>query len=187
MPLALIVYDDFWRSAAPQTLASFLDPLLPVGGKATSASGEALKPGRPIANPGPNRMVRTGADATLSAEDSLFATSFSWVRISGPATPAINKPNSMITTFNAPVAGDYRVQLIVGDGTTPDSKKEVVITADNNFPDPATVKFAHVKNVLQNVVHKASAKCTDCHVTPTVTPTPPIFYNSFDRDGIGGG
>jgi hypothetical protein len=190
MPLAMIVYDDFWRSSAPQKLATFLDPLLPAGGKATSASGEALTPGRPIANPGPNRMVRTGVDATLSAEDSLFATSFTWVPISGPATPAIDKLNSMITTFNAPVAGDYRVQLIVGDGTTPDSKKEVVITADNNFPDTAKLKFAHVKNVLQNVQHSGpTPTCIGCHKdvpTPAPTNTPPVWYTNFDRNGIGG-
>jgi len=181
MPLALIVYDDFWRSSAPDKLATFLDPFLPVGGKATSSNGRALKPGRPVADPGPNRMVRSATIATLSAENSLFATAYQW---SSNAVTIVN-PNSMIATFPDSPAGSYTVTLTVSNGTATDSK-DVVITADNNFPDPTTLKFAHVKNVLQNVVHKASAKCTDCHVTPTVTPTPPIFYNGFDRDGIGG-
>jgi hypothetical protein len=184
MPLALIVYDDFWRSSAPQTLASFLDPLLPVGGKATSVSGEALRPGRPIADPGPNRMVKTATSATLSAENSLFATTFQW---SSSAVSIIN-PNSIIATFPPSPAGSYTVTLKVSNGTLSDSK-DVAITVDDNFPDPATLKFAHVKNVLQNVVHKASAKCVDCHkdvATPAPINTPAISYTSFDRNGSGG-
>src|SRR5712691_11105554 len=105
MPLALIVYEDFWKSSAPKTLATFLDPLLPVGGKATTTSGTALTPGRPIADPGPNRMVRTATNAVLSAENSLFATTYNWTLISGSAT--ITNPNSMIATFSAPLAGAY--------------------------------------------------------------------------------
>ena len=58
--------------------------------------------------------------------------------------------------------------------------KAVTITVDNTFRDPATLKFAHVKNVLQN-----GSTCTTCHLEtalPQPAATPPIWYRSFDRD-----
>lgn len=190
MPLALIVYNDFWNDPnAPNQLANFINPTLGAltpAQTATDSAGFALKPGRPIASPGPDRMVKTGANATLTGENSLFAGSFNWSMVSGSAT--IANPNSMITTFNAPTPGSYVVRLTVGNGMQTDSK-DITITADNNFPDPSTLKFAQVKNVLQNVVHKGSVKCVDCHkdvATPAPVNTPPIWYTNFDRNGIGG-
>src|SRR6266446_5928538 len=171
MPLALIVYEDFWKSSAPKTLATFLDPLLPVGGKATSANGDALTPGRAIANPGPNRMARTNANAILSAENSLFATTYSW---STTGAALITNPNSMIATFSAPLAGNYTVQLTVGNVASTDTKT-VIITVDDSFTDPANLKFAHVKNVLQNV-----STCTSCHTPAGIAP---LAYTNFDRNG----
>src|SRR5712691_6500923 len=183
MPLALIVYGDFWKSSAPKQLAQYIDSVLGPG-TATTASGDELRPGRPVANPGPNRMVKSATSATLSAEDSLFATTFQW----SSSTVSIINPNSMIAIFPPSPAGSYTVTLKVSNGTLSDSK-DAVITVDDNFPDPATLKFAHVKNVLQNVVHKASAKCVDCHkdvATPAPINTPPIWYTNFDRNGSGG-
>ena len=186
MPLALIVYDDFWKSSAPNTLAAYIDTVLGAG-TATSASGAALTPGRPIADAGPNRMVRTNANAILTAENSLFASTFSWTMVSGSAT--ISNANGMIAIFNAGVAGTYVVRLTVGNGASTNSK-DVTITVDDNFPDPLNIRFAHVKNVLQNIVHTtttppASQKCTACHTTTAVSPMPPIFYSNFDRNGSG--
>jgi hypothetical protein len=186
MPLAFIVYDAFWNSNAPNQLAAYINPLLTPPQTVLDASGAALRPGRPIASPGPNRMVRTGANAILTGEDSLFAGSYSWSMVSGSATLA--NPNSMIATFNAPSAGDYVVRLTVGNGSQTDSK-DVTITVNDSFPDSQRIKFAHVKNVLQNLNYITSQvltpgkKCVSCHVSPAVSPTPPIFYNSFDRDG----
>ena len=190
MPLALIVYNDFWNSNAPAQLANFINPSLAAltpAQTATDSSGAALKPGRPVASPGPNRMVRTGANAILTGEDSLFASSFSWSMVSGSAT--IANPNSMVALFNAQVAGDYVVQLAVGNGSQTDAKN-VTITVSDTFPDPLSIKFAHVKNALQNISYTTAQvtnqKCVTCHVSPATSPTPPIFYNSFDRDGSGG-
>ena len=59
MPLAKIVYDDFWGSgsAMPGLFATFLeDPAQPAPGPYTVRSGgTVLTPGRPLADPGPNR------------------------------------------------------------------------------------------------------------------------------------
>jgi PKD repeat protein len=193
MPLALIVYDDFWSTNAPNQIANFISvplSLLTPPRTATDSGGVALRPGRPIASPGPNRMVRTGANATLTAEDSLFASSFNWSMVSGSAN--IADPSAMITTFNASAAGDYVVKLTVSNGTQSDSRN-VTITVNDSFPDPQSIKFAHVKNVLQNLTHITSEvpnpgkKCVTCHVSPAATPTPPVFYNNFDRNGTGVG
>jgi mono/diheme cytochrome c family protein len=178
MPLALIVHQDFWESSAPATLAAYIDSVLGAG--SATASGVTLQPGRPVANPGPDRMVRTNANAILSAADSLFATGYSWSVVSGPASATITNPTARVATFIAAVAGQYTVRLTVSDGTRNDSKN-VVITVDDSFPDPSALKFAHVKNVLQNL-----STCTTCHkVTPLpqAANTPPIWYTNFDRNG----
>src|SRR5258706_10880557 len=145
-------------------------------------------PGRPIADPGPDRMVRTGANAVLTGENSLFSSSFGWTSISGPSTPTISNANGMVAIFNATVAGTYVVGLAVNGGA---ASKNVTITVDDNFPDPLNIKFAQVKNVLQNVLHGGTTHCIDCH-TPvanvvTGTRVPPIWYTSalFDRDNDG--
>jgi hypothetical protein len=192
MPLAEIVYNDFWNSSAPNLLANAITGQLQLRippQTALAAPGVALRPGRPIASPGPNRMVRTGANAILTGEDSLFASSYSWSQVSSNP-PGLNAiiagPDSMIATFNAPAAGDYVVQLTVSNGPQSDTRS-VTITARDDFPDAESIKFAHVKNVLQNLTYTTSQvtaqKCVTCHVSPATSPTPPIFYNSFDRNG----
>jgi hypothetical protein len=191
MPLAQIPHQDFWNSSAPQTLATFVDAMT-TQGNATS-NGAPLMPGRPIADPGPDRMVRTGANAVLTGENSLFATTFNWsLDPTGPQTATITNPNGMVAIFNASVATNpvgintpYKVVLTVNGSVS----KTMNVTVDDNFPDPLNIKFAHVKNVLQNIQHstaQASGKCVSCHTSPAVSPTPPIFYNStLDRDNNG--
>src|SRR5260221_3093374 len=182
MPLSLIPHRDFWNSAAPQMLASFIDAEL---GPGTATSGGApLMPGRPIADPGPDRMVRTGSNAVLTGENSLFASTFAWTEPAPSGHVTISSPSGMVAIFNADLAGTYTIRLTVNNGPF----KEVKITVDDNFPDPLNIKFAHVKNLLQNIQHatsQTSGKCVNCHISPAVSPTPPIFYNSFDRNGDG--
>jgi hypothetical protein len=183
MPLAQIPHQDFWSSSAPQTLASFVDAMTAPG--IATLNGAPLMPGRPIADPGPDRMVRTGANAVLTGENSLFATSYSWTGVSGPSNPLITNPTGMVAIFNASVAGTYVINLSVNGGA---SSKNVTVTVDDNFPDPLNIKFAQVKNVMQNVLHKGTTKCVDCHKdvsVPLPTTTPPIWYTNFDRDNDG--
>jgi hypothetical protein len=183
MPLAQIPHSDFWSSSAPQMLASFVDAQLGAG--SATSNGAPLMPGRPIADPGPDRMVRTNANAVLTGENSLFASSFAWTEPSASGHVNIDNPNGMVAIFNADTAGIYTVRLTVNNG----SFKDVKIYVDDNFPDPLNIKFAHVKNVMQNIQHstvQTSGKCVGCHVSPAVSPTPPIFYNStLDRDNNG--
>ena len=180
MPLAQIPHSNFWSSSAPQMLASFIDTRLGAG--AATSNGAPLMPGRPIADPGPDRMVRTNANAVLTGENSLFASSFAWSEPTPSGHVTITNPNGMVAIFNADAAGIYTVRLTVDSGPF----KDVTVTVDDNFPDPLNIKFAQVKNVLQNIQHNGTTKCTSCHVSPAVSPTPPIFYNStLDRDHDG--
>src|SRR6266853_2114257 len=185
MPLSLIPHTDFWNSTVPQMLASFIDSELGPG--TATANGAPLMPGRPIADPGPDRMVRTGSNAVLTGENSLFASTFSWTEpvLSGHVT--ISNPNGMVAILNADLAGIYTIRLTVNNGPF----KEVKITVDDNFPDPLNIKFAQVKNVLQNVVHSGTTQqCISCHTTTAnvavATRVPPIWYTNFDRDLSGG-
>jgi hypothetical protein len=94
----------------------------------------------------------------------------------------------MVAIFNASVAGTYVVNLSVNGGA---SSKNVTIVVDDNFPDPLNIKFAQVKNVLQNVVHTGTTQqCISCHTTTAnvavATRVPPIWYTNFDRDLSGG-
>jgi hypothetical protein len=139
-------------------------------------------------------MVRTNANAVLTGENSLFASTFLWTSVSGPSAPSIDNPTGMVAIFNANTAGTYVVNLSVNGGA---SSKNVTITADDNFPDPLNIKFAQVKNELQNVPHVLNKRCVDCHTaisTPgqqvTTSLIPPIWYSSAlagggDRDGDG--
>ncbi len=181
MPLAFLVYQDFWRSNGPSILASYLDSVLGAG-TATTAGGAAKLPGRPIAEPGPNRMVRRGANATLYGGDSLFATSYNWTLDSSTPGATISNANSPTATFFSNFAGNYIVHLAVTGGGQSDTKA-VTITVDDNFRNPATLKFAHVKDVLQN-----GSTCTTCHLPRAVvqpSATPPIAFTDFDRNRSG--
>jgi mono/diheme cytochrome c family protein len=165
-------------------LASFVESQLGVG--TATANGAPLMPGRPIADPGPDRMVRTGSNAVLTGENSLFASTFAWSEPTPSGHVTISNSNGMVAIFNADLAGTYTIRLTVNNGPF----KEVKIAVDDNFPDPLNIKFAQVKNVLQNVLHGGTTRCIDCHTpTPnvaTATRVPPIWYLDFDRDGSGG-
>jgi hypothetical protein len=181
MPLAFLVYQDFWKSNGPTILASYIDSVLGAG-TATTSSGAEKRPGRPVADPGPSRMVRTGANATLYGGNSLFATTYNWTL--DPSTPGVSISNSSsaTATFFSNFSGSYIVHLTVGGNGRSDSKS-VVVTVDDSFRDPATLKFAHVKDVLQN-----GTTCTTCHLPRAVvqpSATPPIWYTNFDRNFSG--
>ncbi|MBI3530045.1 MAG: hypothetical protein HY067_19025 [Betaproteobacteria bacterium] len=182
MPLAFLVYQDFWKSNGPSILASYIDSILGVG-TATTSSGAAKQPGRPIAEPGPNRMVRTGFNARLYGGDSLFATSYSWTLDASTPGAAITNPNSQTATFLSAFPNTYIVHLTVSNGAQSDSKTVNVVVNDT-FRDPANLRFAHVKDVLQN-----GSTCTTCHLPsalPQPAATPPIWYTDFDRNFSGG-
>lgn len=180
MPLAKIVYERFWGSNDPDTLATFLQ-----GAQSQAVydgSGAILKPGRPVADPGPDRTV--DSPAILSAANSLYATTYAWSVVTSPPSAmfSLSSPNSMQTSFTANTNGLYRLQLVVGNGTTQSAPVTVNITIDTPgsaaLPKAASaINFSDIKGILQG-----SAGCSGCHQPGG---DPPIYYIDYDRNGDG--
>jgi cytochrome c553 len=179
MPLAKIVYEAFWDSDRPQQLATFLE----AQGLPVRANGAVLPPGRPVADPGPGRVVAPGA-TRLSASMSLFASSYSWSIVSGPTGASLANATSPEPTFTATAPGTYVVQLVAGNGTVQSAPAPLTLVVSATVsPQPGAIRFADVKAVMQE-----ANRCTQCHSAEGAQPRPPVFYTNMDRneDGIAG-
>lgn len=180
MPLAQIVYNAFYGANRQETVGAFLTQQ---GLNVKDASGATLRPGRPIADPGPSRVVRQGA-TPLSASNSLYATSYAWSIIGGPAGGAtIASPSAENTTFNATQNGTYTVRLVASAGNVQSAPADIQIVVDNTLAKaPADIRFADIKAVLQS----PEAGCTNsnCHA-PGGTQSAPVYYTNLDRNGDG--
>lgn len=177
MPLAKLVYDKYWSTPSMfQTLGSYLV-------NAGFADGASM-PGRPIADPGPDRVVPLGA-STLSAAMSLYASSFQWSVQSGPAGgAALANADSASATFTATLPGSYGVQLVARNSQgTASPPALLTIVVDNTLPYvPAALRFADIKPLLQ----AGAGQCTNCHQSGgDGTVIPPIWYSDLDRAGTG--
>ena len=177
MPLAKIVFDAFYRGTGPESVATFLTAN---GYVARDSAGVALRPGRPIANPGPARVVALGA-TQLSGQDSLFASTYAWTLVSGPAGgAALTNTTSATPTFTATAPGTYVVQLVVtGNNLTSDPVQRTIVASNSLAVDPSAIRFSHIKEILQ------TAGCTNCHTPTGPTPRPPLYYTNEDRNGDG--
>lgn len=181
MPLAKIVYDAFYGTPdRPESIASFLAAQ---GLSVRDASGAALKPGRPVADPGPARVVRQGA-TTISGAGSLYATGYLWTLISGPTNGAtLANTTAQAATFTATLDGSYVVQLVVSAGNTLSAPVQTTIVVNNTLPQaPSAIRFSDIKAVLQS----PTAGCTNagCH-SPGGAISAPVFYTTVDRNGDG--
>ena len=179
MPLAKLQFDDFWRSAQPDTLASFLQGL---GLVTRDPAGAVLRPGRPVADPGPDRTITQGP-TTLSATGSLYSTTFAWSLVSGPdgTVPPVNvslaNATSAQATFAASANGTYVVQLVTGDGTAQSAPAQLRVVVNAALaPAPAAIRFSDIKTIMQ------TTGCTGCH---TPGGPPPVFFANVDRNGDG--
>ena len=192
MPLAKVVYDTFWApgSNQPELLATFLQGQGFGTRELRDAAGAVLRPGRPVADPGPDRVVFPGA-TTLSAAASLFATSYSWSVVSGPGNTVppvgatLADPNSMQPTFTAG-NGTYVVQLIASNGSTQSAPVRLTLVVDPSLTQPpSALRFADIKKVLQG-----PAGCYSCHNANGGEPLPPVLFGDaagkdIDRNGDG--
>lgn len=179
MPLAKIVADRFWTTSMAETLGSWLQSL---GYTVRDGASALLRPGRPVADPGPNRTVKFGP-TTLSAANSLFASSYSWAIVTNPGNAgSLANSASVAPTFTATANGTYVLQLTVGNGTTQSTPASLTLVVNNSLaPDPSAIRFVDIKTVLQNPVG-----CVTCHIPPgTAATKPPVFYSDIDRNGDG--
>jgi cytochrome c553 len=216
MPLSKLLYDRYWATPSMyQSLGTFLQAANPVAASAVSytvldaAGNPLLKPGRPIADPGPDRVVAptTGITpaAILSASSSLYADTYAWAIVSMPplGDGALSLTTGLQTNFNATVAGTYQVQLTASKAANASTPVVLNIVVSNPWPAtitpvsglpaipnpvPAAIRFIDIKTVLQRVNGaSAAAACTKCHSTTPISPDmlPPVLYTNIDRNGDG--
>jgi hypothetical protein len=192
MPLAKIINQRFWSSNAPELLATFLDNH---GFNVRDGSGAVLRPGRPLADPGPDRTTRV--PVTLSGTNSLFATTYNWSIVSkepgsSPTLDGANSSTGATPVFNTNINGTYVLQLMVGNGSASSSPKQLTLTVNSGLsPAPSAVRFSDIRAILQSSL----TGCTGCHNdasssgaggTPPFEPsasTPPLFYTDYNRGG----
>ena len=177
MPLAKIVYDAFWRSSGPGVLASFLQS---EGYDVRDAGGAVAMPGRPVADPGPSRVVGLGA-TRLSAAGSLYATGFAWTIASGPPGATLADAGTAQPTFTATANGTWTVQLVASNGSAQSKPAQVLIVVDSALsPVPGAIRFADIKAAMQE-----GSACTTCHSPAAAGARPPVHYTDDDRNGDG--
>ena len=193
MPLAKIINQRFWSSNAPELLATFLGDN---GFNVRDSSGTVLRPGRPIADPGPDRTTRR--IVTLSGSNSLFASTYNWSIVSKPNGSTATLDGASTSTsptplFSTNIDGTYVVQLVVGNGGASSSPEQLTLNVvDSLLPDPSLIRFSDIRAILQS----PALPCTGCHndalstgasgtppFEPTCCGTPPIFYTDYNRGG----
>jgi hypothetical protein len=179
MPLAKLVYDTFHASSGEQTLANFL---VGQGFAASDASGTPLRPGRPIADPGPDRVLPQGA-TRLSGAGSLYANTYAWSIVSvpnGSLPAALTDANTAQPRFNAASDGTYVLSLVVGNDSAQSAPTLLTLVVNNALtPAPSAIRFSDIKAILQD-----GKECQGCH-NPAGPFHPPINFTNDDRDGDG--
>jgi hypothetical protein len=189
MPLAKIINQRFWSSNGPELLATFLDNH---GHNVRDGAGAVLRPGRPIADPGPDRT--TTVPVTLSGTNSLFASTYTWSIVSKEpgSSPSLANANSASPVFNTNINGTYVLQLVVGNGSASSSPEQLTLTVNSGLsPAPSAVRFSDIRGILQSPLTGCFGCHTDLQSTgPSGVPpweplayTPPIFYTDYDRGG----
>jgi hypothetical protein len=175
MPLAKIIFEDFWGSSQADTLATFLEGL---GFAVRDGAGAVLRPGRPVADPGPGRTITQGP-TTLSAAGSLFSTTYNWSIVSGPGGATLTNANTAQPTFNASADGTYVLQLVTGNGAAQSAPAQLTLVVNNALaPAPSAIRFSDVQATVQN----PALGCPLCH---TPGGPPPVLFANIDRNGDG--
>ena len=95
----------------------------------------------PVANAGPDLgSIISGTVITLNGGASTDANgdplTYGWTLLSKPAGSAavLANPTSVTPSFTVDLAGDYKAQLIVNDGTVDSAPDSVIITSNNVAP-----------------------------------------------------
>ncbi len=123
-----------YRISAPfkGTLLRTVTPDLPLAVVANRA---------PVAVPGTNQAVHTGAVVPLDGRDSYDLDGdllrFSWtLLLPAGSTARLDNANYVKPSFTADIAGTFRVQLVVNDGHVDSVLKELTVTASSGNTVP---------------------------------------------------
>ena len=174
MPLAKLVYDNYWST--PSINRPMSDYLANKG-----FADAASRAGRPVADPGPARVVKSLSTA-LDGSMSLYSTGYQWTISAGPGGATLSGAATMTPTFTAVSDGVYTLQLVTSASGVSSSAQSTTLVVDRNLPwNPTAVSFSDIKSILQT----GPGNCTTCHTTArnpqTQIQTPPVFYNDYDR------
>lgn len=186
MPLARLVYENFWADAndAPKLLADWLAETAQGSLSVTrDANNKPVRPGLPVADPGPDRVVPPNTNIALSAGQSQFATSFQWAFSSNPGSAAtldgVATSTAVRPVFKALADGTYTITLTAFNSNGDSTSRDLRVVVVTGTADPAALRFSAVSSILQ-------AKCASCH-QPGGNPLPPLYYldPGYDRSGTG--
>jgi hypothetical protein len=182
MPLAKLVYDKFWTT--PSMFGAMAQYLSDKGFADANA-----KPGHPVADPGPDRVIKSNS-VNLSAAMSLFSTGYQWTVTSGNAT--LTNAQTATPTFTANGGdGTYTVKLVTASASASSLPKTLTIVVNSALgwdPDALAFNSATAAHQIRDVLQTVGSPCLACHVNVPLTPTspiPPLFYNDYDRAGTG--
>ncbi len=167
MPLAKLIYDKFWSDP---TIYTPMETFLTAAGYTGT-----LRPGRPIADPGPDRITKLTA-IPLSGAMSLYSSTYQWtIFSSAPGGATLTGATTSTPTLNVPGTGTYEVDLVTAkDGVQSTSTRLKVVVNTALGWDPAGLKFADIKAILQG-----GAGCSGCHAPGG---QPPVSYTDIDRN-----
>ncbi|MGH8518609.1 MAG: hypothetical protein ACREUE_14245, partial [Panacagrimonas sp.] len=167
MPLAFVPYRNlFDDEGAIEQLASFLP-----GFSRTGTNGAVLRPGRPIADAGPDR--RAPSPVAVSGIASRQAASYAWRIVTRPlgAVASLDAPGAVRTRLIADTDGAYELELTVAKDGQNNSDRVIVTIDDAMSPAPSELRFeTDIKPVLQGA-------CVSCHTEGgNGSVLPPVFY-----------
>ena len=155
MPLAKIVYDAFWHDDRPGDAG---DVPAAQGHNGARWRGRRAAARPPDRRPGPDRAwCRSGA-TTLSGADSLFASTYAWTLVSGPAGGATLTNADL---GHADLHGHRRRHLrgaARDHGQRPHQqrrRRRRIVVSDDARPRPSAIRFADIKDD-----HADGAACT---------------------------
>jgi len=181
MPAALLQFKHFWGAEGQATEAAQLGSFLKDFSHGNS-DGTVEKPGRPIANAGPDRTVG-GLPMTLSAEDSVFAQSYAWSIVSAPtgAGASLARAGTARAELQGAADGTYEVRLTVAgsDGSTDSDTATITVQSSGlqtagglTIPAPRDLSSSDIASVF------VSATCTSCHYSGSTHTGIPLHYTS---------
>lgn len=178
MPMALVPYRNlFDADGAIEQIASFLPDFSRIAG-----DGSVLRPGRPIANAGPDRVAPS--PVAVSGVASRQAETFAWRIVTQPvgSNASLDSPAGVRTQLIADTDGLYELELTVAKDGVSGAADRVRVTVNSAMAlPPSAIRFeADIKPVLQD-------DCLTCHqpggngaVLPPIVYTDPLVGDNRD-------